>query len=173
MKPSLAIKIMAVAALSCMLYACIDDDIPTIKEEVVIGDRLPEFTVQMSDGSSITSSSLQIGVSLVSFFHTSCPDCRQALPILQQIYDEYIVSGVRFAIISREEQAPSITAYWESNGLTMPFSAQSNRTIYELFAKSRIPRVYINKDGVIHYIFTDNPVPTYEELKSALDGLLR
>ena len=37
----------------------------------------------------------------------------------------------------------------------MPYSAQSDRDIYELFARTRVPRVYICKDGQIKQIFTD------------------
>ena len=56
--------------------------------------------------------------------------------------------------------------------MTLPFSAQPTRVIYNLFAESRIPRVYICKDGVIKAIFTDNPNPTYDDMDSVLKELL-
>jgi hypothetical protein len=55
----------------------------------------------------------------------------------------------------------------------MPYSAQPTREIYELFARTRVPRVYINKDGIIEAIFTDIPsTPSYDEIKSILERLL-
>ena len=75
-------------------------------------------------------------------------------------------------MISREEGVESISQYWQESEFTMPYSAQNDRKIYELFAKTRVPRVYICNDGVIRAIFTDQPEnPTYEVMKTALESL--
>lgn len=172
MKKCLAIKIVTAIFVSCISVACIDDD-ENLARECAVGDRLPDFSVTMNDGDSVSGASLRESASLILFFHTSCPDCRQVLPVIQRIYDEYATADIQFAFISREEDATSIAAYWESQNFSMPYSAQSDRAVYELFATSRIPRVYIsNNEGIIQYIFTDNPVPAYEELKSAIDEQL-
>ena len=142
--------------------------------DLKVGDSLPDFEVMMNDGTVVTDGLLRESVSIVMFFHTSCPDCQQALPVVQKIYDEYIEKGVSFAIISREEYEEDIMDYWKKAGLEMPYSAQQSRLIYELFAQTRIPRIYINdENGVIRNIFTDDPVPTYDDLKTALDELIR
>jgi hypothetical protein len=81
---------------------------------------------------------------------------------------------VKFALISREESVPTICAFWNEKGLKMPYSAQTTRKIYEKFASERIPRVYIcEKGGIIRYIFTDNPNPSYDDIKVSLDSLIR
>ena len=85
--------------------------------ELVVGDRLPDFEVVMNDGSVVDDVILSEGVSVVMFFHTSCPDCQQALPRMQQIYDEYISKGVYFAFISREESMVDIESYFNEKGL--------------------------------------------------------
>ncbi len=142
--------------------------------ELVVGDRLPDFEVVMNDGSVVDDVILSEGVSVVMFFHTSCPDCQQALPRMQQIYDEYISKGVYFAFISREESMVDIESYFNEKGLKLPYSAQNDRKVYEQFAQTRIPRIYIcEKGGIIRYIFTDDPVPTYDLLKSSLDSVIR
>ena len=138
-----------------------------------VGDVLPEFEVVMSDGSLINDAILKETVSVIMFFHTSCPDCQQALPRMQQLYDEYASKGVLFALVSREEGSGEIEAYFEQKGLKMPYSAQNDRDVYEKFAQTRIPRIYINeKGGIIRYIFTDDPVPSYDQLKSSIDDLI-
>lgn len=137
--------------------------------DLVVGDVVPDFTVVMSDGSEVTGAQLREGVSCIVFFTTVCPDCRQVLPHMQRLCNEYQSQGVRFAFISRAEGAESIQQYWTENGYTMPFSAQSDRDIYELFAASRVPRIYICRDGLIKSIFTDSPTPSYEELAAAID----
>ncbi len=138
-----------------------------------VGDEVPGFEVVMSDGSVVTDESLRGNVSLIMFFHTGCPDCREELPVVQRIYDEYASKGVVFAVVGRAESREVVEAYWEENGLEMPYSAQEDRSVYEKFAKTRIPRIYINdRDGIVRYIYTDDPVPGYSDLKSALESLM-
>lgn len=142
--------------------------------DVRIGDTLPEFSVVMNDGTVVTDVVLKGNISVVMFFHTSCPDCQQALPRVQTIYDEYTSKGLRFALVSREESSSDIDDYWKNNSLNMPYSAQSDREVYNKFASSRIPRIYISdENGTVRYIFTDNPVPSYDDLKSAVESLIR
>ena len=153
-----------------IVSACIKDE--PIGADLKPGDILPDFEVVMNNGITVTDEDLMNGVSLVMFFHTSCPDCQQLLPVMQEIYDEYKEKGVSFALISREDMRQDIEFYWEKKGLKMPFSAQSDRAVYEKFANSRIPRVYINKNGIIRYIFTDDPVPSYDDLESSIEDLI-
>ena len=165
-------RISAIFFSIFLLVGCINEDVPS--GEVKVGDRLPAFEVVMNDGTVVTDASLIGKVSVVMFFHTSCPDCRQALPRVQDIYDEYAQKDVLFALISRECTADEIRAYWEENSLDMPYSAQNDRTVYNLFASSRIPRIYISdENGTVRYIFTDDPVATVEDLRSSIESLIR
>ena len=150
---------------------CIKDKVEGV--ELKVGDKLPDFSVVMNDGSRVTDESLKGSVSCVMFFHTSCPDCQRTLPVVQQVYDEYAQNGVLFILISREQTSRSVRAFWAQEKLSMPFSAQSDRTVYNKFAQSRIPRVYLcDKDGIIRYIYTDDPTPTYENLNDSISSLL-
>ena len=160
--------------LSCILIvsSCIKDK--PQGSDLKVGDKLPDFEVVMNDGTVVSDDSLAGAVSVVMFFHTSCPDCRQALPHMQRIYDEYASEGIKFTLISREDIEPDIEAYWEEQGLEMPYSAQNDREVYEKFASSRIPRIYINdRNGIIRYIFTDDPVPSYDDIDSSIKSLIR
>ena len=140
--------------------------------DLAIGDALPDFQVTMNDGSTVSDESLKQGVSLVMFFHTTCPDCQNVLPKVQSLYDEYVAKDVRFAIISREEDSESVQKYWIEKGLTMPYSAQETREIYSKFARTRVPRIYMcEKGGLIKYIHTDDPLPEFKELEQEITSL--
>ena len=159
-----------IIVLGLILSSCIKEK---QGEELAVGDRLPDFEVVMNDGSVVNDEILSGGVSVVMFFHTSCPDCQQALPRMQQIYDEYASKGVSFALISREDRTEDIEVYFNKKGLELPYSAQNDRKVYEMFAQSRIPRIYIcEKGGIIRYIFTDDPVPSYDQLKSSIEEII-
>lgn len=142
--------------------------------DLKVGDSLPDFEVMMNDGTVVTDGLLRESVSIVMFFHTSCPDCQQTLPQMQKVYDEYASKGVRIVLISRDESRQSIESFWQEKSLKMPCSAQNDRKVYEKFARERIPRVYVNeKGGTIRYIFTDDPSPTYDDIRSALEQIIR
>ena len=161
-------SVLCAVVLAC---SCINDK-PEKTTDLNVGDHIPDFTVRMNDGTTVTSQQLGTGVSIIMFFHTSCPDCAATLPEVEKVYRAYVQKNVRFALISREEAGDSIAKFWNDKGMSMNYSAQTTREIYNLFAGSRIPRVYICSDGVIKAIFTDNPNPTYEDMCSVLSELI-
>lgn len=173
MKKNDWIKAICFLLLVCVgITACIDDDAEEGTVDLKAGDALPAFSVMRDDGQTVTDGSLKGKVSLIVFFNTGCPDCRKELPVLQKIYEDYS-SQINIICISREEKAADIAGYWESNRLSLPYSAQENRTVYYLFAKSGIPRVYItDKNLVIRNVFTDSPLAGYETIAAAIEANL-
>ena len=165
-------RVISIVTALIVMSGCIKEK--QTGADLKVGDMMPDFEVVMNDGRLVTDDALKETVSVIMFFHTSCPDCQQVLPEMQKIYSEYQTEKVSFVLISREDTDAGIMSYWEQKGLEMPYSAQNDRSVYELFAQTRIPRVYIcEKGGKIRYIFTDDPNPSYEDLKSALESLIR
>lgn len=141
--------------------------------DIRIGDAIPYFELTLNNNNQINTKNLLGKPSAIIFFTTSCPDCREMLPYIQRLYDTYS-NDVNFLLISREENSNNISTYWTEQGLTMPYSAQEDRSIYNLFATTRIPRVYItNENNVVQYIFTDSPnIPSYDVLYESLNSVI-
>ena len=160
-------RLLAAFFSTLLLVSCIRDS-GNRAGALVPGDMLPEFQVTMNDGSTVNvPDDLKGGVSCIVFFNTECRDCREELPVIQRLSDE--LTDVGFLLISRAEEEASVSSWWAENGLSMPFSPQPDRKIYELFASSVIPRIYISdKNARIVAAFSDNPLPTYDSLKSIL-----
>lgn len=147
--------------LLCLLSmgcSSIEDD-NEVTERVNVGDRVPLFSVEMvKDGERSTFSTAQLtGETVIVFFNTTCPDCQRDLPKLNQYYLKHKVDeGFQMVAISREEGEEDVAAYWKDNGLQIPYSAQNDRRIYELFASSIIPRIYfVSAQGVVTRIFIE------------------
>lgn len=135
------------------------------------GDSVPEFSVEMNDGSTFNDDMLDGKVSVIAFFHTMCSDCANELPVLQRFYDDF-GDKVTVICISRAEGYESVSSYWSEHSLTLPFSAQDDAALYKKFATSAIPRLYIvDRDKVIRKVFDDNPVATYEDIVTAVSTL--
>ena len=130
-------------------------------ERVHVGDRVPLFTVTMTypettnpqqDQTTSQWSTMQLtGETVIVFFNTSCSDCQRDLPLLNEYYLKHKDDeGFQMVAISREEDVESVATYWETNHLQIPYSAQSDRRIYNLFATSIIPRIYfVSAKGVV------------------------
>ncbi|MCM1176164.1 MAG: TlpA family protein disulfide reductase [Clostridium sp.] len=169
MEMSRKIRPMLLAiALIIVMPSCIIDRIPSDAADLQPGDRVPEFAITLSDGSTLTDEMLAGKPSVIAFFHTGCGDCREELPVLQHFYRDY-GKDVNVICISRAEDEASVSSYWELHSLTLPYSAQDDASLYYRFAKNVIPRVYVVDSGlVIRKIFTDDPVASYGELVEAV-----
>ena len=135
------------------------EDQEEVTERVNVGDRVPSFTIDVvSDGIHSTFSTAQLtGETVIVFFNTTCPDCQRDLPKLNQYYLKHkSEKGFQMVAISREEGETSVAAYWKDNGLQIPYSAQNDRHIYELFASSIIPRIYfVSAKGIVTRVFIE------------------
>ena len=97
---------------------CIDDDDAAAGDSVGIGSPLPNFTVTLSDGFTVSTADLQGAPSVIVFFHTLCGDCQRELPVVERFNHEF--PDVRFLCIARSQGKEEISAYWQKNGLTPP-----------------------------------------------------
>lgn len=146
--------------LCLLLTGCssINED-NNVTERVHVGDRVPSFTVDVvNDGVHSTFSTAQLtGKTVIVFFNTTCPDCQRDLPKLNQYYLKHKADeGFQMVAISRAEGEEDVAAYWKDKGLQIPYSAQNDRRIYELFASSIIPRIYfVSAQGVVTRIFIE------------------
>lgn len=162
------------ACVFYLLVGCINED--DVWEEgtvdLKVNDFLPAFSIKTNTGETLTDETLVGQPSVIVFFHTECGDCQRELPVVQCVYETY-ASRVRLICISRAENDVAVQAYWETHGLTLPYSAQKDRTVYELFAKHGVPRIYIaDADKVIKQVFTDDPLARYEDIVGAIEPLL-
>lgn len=137
-----------------------DEENEEVKEYVKVGDRVPAFSVEtvLADGSTAMFSTAQLtGETVIVLFNTSCGDCQRELPRMNDYYLQHRhEKGFQMVAISRAEGAESVAAYWKEQGLSIPYSAQTDRRIYNLFASSIIPRTYFcSADGTVTRILVE------------------
>lgn len=159
--------------IGILLTGCVKDN----KEDgadLRVGDPLPNFSATLSDGSTVSTATLAGKVSVIMFFTVSCPDCQAQFPAVEDVYA--FLNGnpdvVMFGI-SRAQGEATVSQYWQEQGLELPYSAQSDRYLYSLFARAGVPRIYVaDKQGIIRTVFTDHPIATYRDLREAIESLM-
>lgn len=158
--------------LVAMLTACVDDPKDEDTMKVKMGDTVPTFVLDDSEGNEIQSLSLSGRVFILNFIDTACPDCRQELQVLQRIYDKY-QEEVPVLNIPRSQTKEELQDYWEETGLTLPYYIPHDPKLYYQFATKTIPRTYvIDSNGKVYAAFSDNPIADFDTLDTILQKLL-
>ena len=121
---------------------------------VKIGDVAPDFTLQMTDGTTFTLSEQRGKVVMLQFTAGWCGICREEMPHIERDIwmpnkenKDFVLVG-----IDREETLEDILPFVESVGTTYPIAMDTNADVFAKYAlrNSGITRnVLIDRDGKI------------------------
>jgi peroxiredoxin len=156
------------------LSACQQDDEEGADATSVVnvGDKIPTFVLDSTDGQEVSSSSVSGKVYILNFFDTGCPDCRQELGVLQQIYNKY-QAVVPVLNVPRSQTKDEVNKYWAEANLSMPFYTAQDKSLYYKFATRGIPRTYVvDENGKVLAAFSDSPTADFNTLDSILEELV-
>lgn len=136
------------------------------------GAEAPDFTVEMTDGSTVTLSSLRGEVVLLNFWATWCPPCREELShVQQQIIDRFAAQEFVFLPISRGEQRATVEAFRAKTGYAFPMGLDPDETIYKRYATRFIPRNFlIDRTGRVVKVSVGYDETEFAELVQAIDA---
>ena len=116
------------------------------------GDKAPNFSVEMLDGSTVTLSELQGKPVLLIFWATWCPPCREELSHLQEGVIDQFGDSITVLPISRGEERSKVEGFLQKMGYTFAVGLDGDQSIYKMYASNYIPRCFvINSEGVVEY----------------------
>ena len=121
---------------------------------VKVGDIAPDFTLQMTDGTTFTLSEQRGKVVMLQFTAGWCGICREEMPHIERDIwlpnkdnKDFVLVG-----IDREEELEDILPFIEGVGTTYPIAMDTNADVFAQYAlrNSGITRnVLIDRDGRI------------------------
>ncbi len=143
--------ILALAAILSAGTGCVKDDKEGDGVLVRVGDPVPAFTVQMTDGTTVDIADLRGKVALLTFWITECPYCRAEMKVVQEkVIDRFAGKDLVFLPIARGQGPDEVLAFRQENGYTFAMGIDPDRSIYDRFAESSVPRNYvIDRQGII------------------------
>ena len=135
---------------------------------IIEGDKAPDFTVEMLDGSKVKLSSLRGKVVLINFWATWCKPCREEMPDLQSIYEERDDDVVILAI--NMDAHNDVEGFIDSYSVTFPVLLDENDQISDMYQIISLPTTYfIDEDGTI--VQKHFGQITYEQLEEILQKI--
>lgn len=142
----------------------------TVTAEIGVtpGKQFDGFTLTSLDGKPITVGSSG-KVTVINFWATWCPPCREEMPELNKFAKKYQQSLVFYAV-DIQEDSDKVAEFITKNNYTMTTLLDNDGTVAKKFRISAIPTtIVIDKDGLIKFR-KSGPV-TMSELEEVIKGL--
>lgn len=110
----------------------------------------PDFTLKSLDGQTVKLSDSIGKPVLINFWASWCGPCREEMPYLQKIYNDYKDTGLVFYLINIGESPDTINKFLKDNGYSMPVLLDSDKSVSQSYRITGIPETFfIDKNGII------------------------
>ena len=144
---------------------------------VKIGDMSPEFTMQLTNGKTVSINELRGKVVVLQFTASWCSVCRKEMPHLQKEVwlpnqdKDFILIGVDY-----DEPLEKVIAFQKKMETTYPMALDPNGDIFAKFShkKSGVTRnVVIDQEGKIVFLTRLYEREEFEAMKEKIGELLK
>jgi cytochrome c biogenesis protein CcmG/thiol:disulfide interchange protein DsbE len=125
------------------------------KEGARLGLRAPDYHVQRLGGDSVGLRTAYAGhVTLINIWATWCGPCKEEMPSLERLYEDYRGRGFRVAATSIDTDAPEpVLAYAREMGLSFDILHDRSGEIQQAYQTVGVPESFlIDRHGRITYM---------------------
>jgi len=137
------------------------------------GERAPESSFVLLDGSTVSTQQLQGKVSLVNFWATSCTSCVAEMPDLIATHQKFTARGFDTVAVAMSYDPPSyVVNFAQSRQLPFKVAIDNTGAVARAWGDVRLtPTTFlVNKRGQIVKRFVGTP--DFVELHQLIDKLL-
>ncbi|MGT2757019.1 TlpA family protein disulfide reductase [Streptococcus ovuberis] len=131
-----------------------------------LNQQLPDFSMQDLDGNAVAIKDFYDKPMVIVDWASWCPDCREHLPEIQKVYEEY-QDKVQFVMINLTDGKRET----KEQGLTFPHYFDEGEVAGNAFKVRYIPSTYfVDKEQGIRVIFSRRL--TADQLKEQIKAIL-
>jgi peroxiredoxin len=125
------------------------------------GFPAPDFELASTSGEIVRLSDLRGQAVLVNLWATWCPPCREEMPSIEKVYNEYKDQGfVVLAVnMTYQDDARKIAPFLTERGLTFPVLLDETGDMADDYQLRSLPSsFFIGRDGVINEVVIGGPM---------------
>lgn len=158
-----------VLTLIGVLYVNFSSEQPVVAE----GDEAPNFKLKRLDveGETIELKDLEGKGVMLNFWATYCEPCKEEMPYMNELYQEYKDKGIEIVAISVDSNEFVINNFYNKLGLSFPSVHDKKGTVMEAYDIVPLPTsFFVNPDGTIERVVKG--ALTLERLEGYLQEIL-
>ncbi len=120
----------------------------------LVGKPAPDFSLEMVRKGKVRMSALRDNhPTILLFWATWCPTCREELKNLTERQDEIKNKGIVLLLVNVGEDHWQVSAYLKKHRVPFPVFLDKDTTLADPYAIVGVPTlVFINKEGIIRSI---------------------
>ena len=147
MNKGLRIILPAILALWLGLVGCSNGSESSVAR---VGELAPDFQGLTLDGQTISLSDLRGKPVLINFWATWCPPCREEMPYLQQVYEEWLHKRLVVLAVNVGENPSKVEEFIQVNNLTLPVLLDVNGVAAQQYGITAIPATFfVDQSGIV------------------------
>lgn len=118
-----------------------------------IGAAAPDFALKSSSGKNLKLSEHRGEVVMINFWATWCGPCRQELPLLNRLHEQYRKTGFTLLGVNIDDRQDAAQDMAKKLGITFPVLFDTDKRVSRLYDVNAMPStVLIDRDGKVRYI---------------------
>jgi len=141
-------------------------------DDLQIGSAAPRFeSLTNLSGQPLALDFAASPVTVINFWAPWCPSCREELPDLQAIWEEYEAQGLALLGITYDTDQATVQAAIDTYGLTYPIVLDPDAALSMQYQVTGVPQTYIvDRSGRITFIAIG--AASYDDIEAAILGSL-
>jgi peroxiredoxin len=118
-----------------------------------VGEIAPNFTLRSNQGKNVRLSDLRGQVVLVNFWATWCGPCRQEMPLLDKLHDQYRKVGFTLLGISIDQDKRQAAGMARSLGVRFPILYDDDQRVSRVYDLRGMPSTFVvDRNGRIRHV---------------------
>ena len=139
----------------------------------VIGGPAPDFTLKSDSGRNVKLSELRGQVVMVNFWATWCAPCREEMPLLNQLYEQYRKVGFTLLAVNIDDDPAKARAMARKLGVSFPVLFDTDKRVSRLYDVAAMPStLLIDRDGKLRYLHRGYVAGVEKKYQSQIRELL-
>jgi len=117
------------------------------------GKPAPDFALRSLDGKNRRLSEMRGDVVMINFWATWCGPCREEMPLLDRIYQQYQPVGFQVLGVNVDEAGGRAAEMAKTLGVSFPVLFDDDKSVSKLYDIGSMPMtVLVARDGTVRYL---------------------